>query len=90
MIDCRYHAFQDKPYDFPSDEHEAYRLDGLHDLTKVLFHKNVLAPIEDGPGTKILDFGTGSGFFANSNSLMAQANGQSTLQTNMLMPLSTA
>jgi len=52
-------------YDFPSDEHEAYRLDRLHDLTKVLFSRNVLAPIEHArPGTKILDFGTGSGTWA--------------------------
>jgi ribosomal protein L11 methylase PrmA len=37
------------------------RLNGLQDLVKVLFHKNVLAPIQDTPGMNIIDLGTGSG-----------------------------
>jgi hypothetical protein len=57
----RYQAFEDSPYAYPADECESIRLDGLHDMTKILFHKNVLAPIADLPGTRILDLGTGSG-----------------------------
>ena len=57
----RYHGFTDNPYPFPADEKEGYRLDSLQDTYKILFKKNVLAPIKDLPGTQILDLGTGSG-----------------------------
>lgn len=45
----------------PADESESYRLDSLHELDRILYRKNILAPIEDLPGTRILDLGTGSG-----------------------------
>jgi len=59
--DCRHHGFPDSPYPFPADEKETSRLDALQDTHKVLFGKNVFAPIEDLPGTEIVDLGTGSG-----------------------------
>jgi len=59
--DCRYHAFTDSPYPFPADDKETSRLDALQDMNKILFGKNVFAPVEDLPGTQIVDLGTGSG-----------------------------
>jgi SAM-dependent methyltransferase len=49
------------PYFLPADELERRRLRRLHELDKILYEKNVLAPIQDLPGTRILDLGTGSG-----------------------------
>ena len=57
----RYHAFADNPYPVPADEREGVRLDSWHDISQVLYHKNVLAPIKDLPLTQIVDLGTGSG-----------------------------
>src|ERR1700743_3373521 len=57
----RYHAFETNPYPYPADEQESSRLDAMHHSTRVLFRKNVLAPIEDLPKTQIVDLGTGSG-----------------------------
>jgi len=59
--DSRYHAFTDNPYPYPADETEAFRLDALQDMHRILFGKNVFAPIHDLPGTQIVDLGTGSG-----------------------------
>ena len=53
----------DNPYPFPCDDTESTRLDILHDMLHVLYHADVLAPIQDLPGTRIVDLGTGSGFF---------------------------
>lgn len=60
-----YHAFSDNIYDYPADEQESSRLDGLHTTHKTLFKRNVDAPIEDLPGTRIIDLGTGSGKWCN-------------------------
>jgi hypothetical protein len=62
VLTIRFHAFAELPYPLPNDQEEMSRLNSLHDLSKVLFHKNVLAPIQDSPGINILDLGTGSGF----------------------------
>jgi hypothetical protein len=59
--DHRYHAFADNSYPFPADETESCRLDALHDMNKILFDKNVFAPIEHSLRLQIVDFGTGSG-----------------------------
>lgn len=56
----------------------------MHDLTRVLLHKNVLAPIEDRPRTQIIDLGTGSGI-AFEDKAKEKGNGRLKLQTNSLM-----
>jgi 2-polyprenyl-3-methyl-5-hydroxy-6-metoxy-1,4-benzoquinol methylase len=45
----------------PADELESHRLDSLHELDRIVYQKNILAPIQNLPGTRILDLGTGSG-----------------------------
>ena len=52
----------DNPYPFPVNDPESTRLDSLHDMIHVLYHHDVLTPIQDLPGTEIVDLGTGSGF----------------------------
>jgi hypothetical protein len=67
----RYHGLTDNPYFFPSDDREAARLDTMHDIFRLLFNgKNVLVPIKDVPGTKILDLGAGSGSTLVNNPLI--------------------
>jgi len=54
------------PYPFPCDDTESERLDTLHDMFRVLYHADVLAPIQDLRGTRIVDLGAGSGYFDNA------------------------
>lgn len=56
-----YHNIPYNPYPFPSDKREVDRLDKMQDVVHILFHRNVLIPLTDVPGTKVLDIGTGSG-----------------------------
>lgn len=48
------------PYPFPNDEPEVERLDKLQRLHRLLWRRNVMAPIGRKPSL-ILDLGTGSG-----------------------------
>lgn len=72
----RYHGLDHNPYPFPNDDEEFARLDKLHFLMKLVYGRNVLAPVSKN-ATCILDVGTGSGCFKNwpySNSI--QGSGQ--------------
>jgi hypothetical protein len=58
----------------------------MQNSVKLVFHKNVLAPVEDLPGTEIVDLGTGSGSFDPlSKKLKGEVPGPLKLQTSSLM-----
>jgi hypothetical protein len=45
----RFHGVEDAPYSLPNDEEELGRLADLQNCIKVLFGKNILAPIVSKP-----------------------------------------
>jgi hypothetical protein len=59
----RYHGIVDNQYPFPNDDEEVVRLDELQFVLRSIFGRNVLVPVSP-IATRILDVGSGSGYFS--------------------------